>query len=235
MARDPVVLAGLTNASTSGAATTVNVTPSFPDTTRRCHIICVHNEDTTATDNSIASVTVGGVAATLLKAQGGQSDASIYAFPFPPKGTHAVVVTPTQLATCVTRVSVYEFENIEPAPLAGQTAGNLGTATSGNSGALTSPDLATSDVVAALSVFFGTTVPAVSAATGTGMGQQATASQGTSPFRVRHSSAVGQQPGGASVTPGFTWGATAKPWAIAAVELRGENLHPQACLSGMGF
>jgi len=234
MARDLVVLAALTNGNGTGAATTVSVTPSWPDTARRCHIIVVHNEDTLGIDNSIASVTVGGVAATIVKYQAGTADVGIYKFEFPPKGTHSVVVTPTAASTCITRTSVYEIEGIEPGALGGAVDGGIGTATSASK-TLTSPDLTTSAIFEGLSVFFGTTVPAVSAATGTSMGQQATSSQGSSPARVRYSSAYGPQPGGASVTPGFTWGATAKPYALACAEFRGELLHPQACLSGMGF
>lgn len=236
VAREPAFyIESFTGSVSNGASVTVSVTPSFPHSADRLHVIVVSSCDTLGVDSSIASVTVDGVAAVLLHTLNDTSGNTlgIYKGVQPPKGTHNVVVTFVQ-ATVNAFVSVNCFEEIDPIDGIGVSDTATGTTGASDSRTLTSSEWATSLAIQAASLFGGTTnttVTAVSPFTNVGSGQV-----GSSPVRLRSgASAVGTPPGGASVTARYNFSTNPKPWTHAAYELKPARILPQACLMGTGF
>lgn len=216
--------------STSGNTCTVAVTPAFPDSCDRMLVIAIGCTDALNIDNTIASVQVGGVSATLAKYKGGVSDVSLYYFPQPPRGTHNVVVT-FNAANVIAVVIVNELEQMDPTDALGQTASNQGTAAN-DTLTLTTSDLDTSLCLQAIAAFGGgtnITVTPVSPYSNTG-----TTQVGATPNRTRVGCSAATRPGGASVSTRYNI-STSKPFAHVAAEFRAARLLPLGSMMGMGF
>lgn len=219
----------------SGNVCTVPCTPSFPDSADRAHVIVVGTQDTAGFDSSIASVTVAGVAATLVKLQGLTSGAllAVYKFVQPPRGTHNVVVTlvePNNSAFVV----VNSYEQMDPQDMEGALDFAVGTTGASDTRTLTSSELATSYALQAVGLYGGatnTTVTPVAPFSNTGSAQV-----GLSPFRFRvGASSLAVPAGGASVSARYNFSTNPKPWAHIAVELKAARLLPLGASMGMGF
>lgn len=228
MARELMFVDGVTLASGVNALTcTVNVTPGFPDSADRTLAIFIESCDRLGTDNSIVSVTVGGVAATLQAHEFNLTDCALYTFRAPPKTTFAVVVTFN--AAVDSRVGVYELEQNDPV-LIGQLQHATGSAASSTL-TLNPVDGANSMLLMGEGLFIANT-------TNTATAQAPFASDdssliGVSPTRSRDSIASCQN-AGPSVQAKYTHAAV-RAYTHIAAEFRGANPLPQALLTGMGM
>ncbi len=223
-----------TGSVTGANPLTVACTPSFPDSCDRLHAIVVGSCDPLGIDSTIASVTVGGQAATLVQTENDSSGntLALYVYKQPPKGAHNVVVTFNNNvnAYCV----VNSFEQIDPGDGVGVMDHAHGTTGASDSRTLTSGDWLKSLGVQCGALFGGVTnvtVTAVSPFSNSG-----TAQVGASPVRYRvGSSIIGTSPGGASVTARYNFSTNPKPWSHIALELKAAKLLPQCASMDMGF
>lgn len=234
MAREQVFVDALSGATGAGVGSvTVTVTPAYPDSMNRVHVIAVSLVDQLDGDYGIASVTVGGVAATLLHSLSAVVvNLAVYAFRFPPKAAHNVVVT-FNVSTVNARVYVYELEGVDPTlstiyKLA-DTA--VGTAAS-DQRALTGIQGVTSVLIQANALWLSTLTTTATPTSPFASDDSTVA--GSSPTRVRGSSSSCSNQAGPNVTPKYTY-ATSRAFRHAAYEFAGEPLFPLASLCGMGF
>lgn len=223
-----------TGTITAGNPITVVVTPSFPDSCDRYHFIAIGVCDPLAVDTTIASVTVGGQAATLIQnlADSVGNTFALYGYKQPPRAAHNVVVTFNNNVNAF--VIVNSFEQIDPQDGVGVLDATTGTTGASDTRTLTSSDLATSLAVQCACLFGGATnvtLTPVSPFSSSGTGQV-----GASPFRFRvAASVVGTPPGGASASARYNFSTNPKPWAHIAVEVKAARLQPMCSQLGMGF
>lgn len=234
IAREPAFFVESFTGSTSNSnPLTVAVTPSFPDSCDRLHAIVIGSCDPLGIDSSIASVTVGGQAATLVQVQPETSGntLALYVYKQPPRGTHNVVVTFNQNVNAFCVVNC--FEEIDPHDGIGVVDGTVGTTGASDSRTLTSSDWLTSLGIQCAGLFGGVTnvsLTAVSPFSNTGTGQV-----GASPVRYRIAASVCTPPGGASVTARYNFSTNPKPWSHIALEVKAARLLPLAAMNGMGY
>jgi hypothetical protein len=210
---------------------TLNFTPSFPDSIGRHLFICIASWDQLATDAVVASVTVGGVAATLVRAANANVCSAIYRFKQPPKSTFAVVVNfnPSSLINC--RVFVYEYEYVEPGTPVGVTDGATGTGTADTRVLNPIAGGVASLLLEHLAINCGTATTAGTIAAPFSTDDNVLV--GTSPNRTRGMAGNAQLQTGPSVNAAISI-AVSKPWAHVAVELMAERQFPLQSLVGMG-
>lgn len=223
-----------TGSLTNSNPMTIVVTPSFPDSCDRYHFIAIGSCDPLGIDSTIASVTVGGQAATLIQNLGDSSGntLALYGYRQPPRAAHNVVITFNNNVNAFAIVNSYE--QIDPQDGVGVIDATTGTTGASDTRTLTSSDLATSLAVQCATLFGGTTnitLTAVSPFSNSG-----TAQVGSSPVRHRiAASVVGTSPGGASVSARYNFSTNPKPWAHIACEVKAARLQPMCSQLGMGF
>ena len=215
----------------AGASMQVTVTPAWPDSVNRAHLIVVFGMDTLTTDNSPASVTVGGVAATQLIAKDSLSSVYLYLFKQPPKAAHNVVVTFVE-SLVNGFLFIAELEGCDPtvAGLVAQVVGAVGTATSST---LSLPSVQDGGyLLQAVTLWLATLT--TTATPVSPFSSQSTGITGSSPYRSRVAVSDVQQPAAGNFSPQYNFAAS-KPFAHAAVEVRGEPMFPMAASMGYGF
>lgn len=233
MAREQAQWGDLNSASALNAASiTVTITPdtTWADRVNRWTIIGIGNYDTTATDNSIVSVTVGGVAATQIDFANGSIQYSFWRFKNPPKTSYNVVVTFTATTTNG-RMQVIEVSAVDPLVPIGLTAKVVAIGTHPTV-TLNPTQGVTSYVLSGIAVLNSSTTTACTV--DAPFATWDAVAVGSSPNRTRFQIADDVGDAATNLTPGYTIAAS-KPHSMMAVEVMGETLFPQCSLVGMGF
>ena len=213
---------------------TVSVVPTFPASCDRFHVITIGSCDPLGIDSTIASVTVGGQAATLVQTEPESSGntLAVYVYKQPPAGSHNVVVTFN--ANVNARVAVHSFEQIDPLDGVGALDHAAGTTGASDTRTLTSSDWATSLALQVAGLFGGVTNVTVTPVSP--FSNVDTQQVGSSPVRYRlGASVVGTSPGGASVSARYNFSTNPKPWSHIALEVKAARILPQCATMGMGF